>query len=103
MARDQVAHGGCFVRRRQSVETHDAGVRKPTQKYKFPKVLVLGDKHTVFPICKVKQLLIRRAPVSVAGRKDIVSEVGQRRVQNARCDADIQEKPHEASRTVTRS
>ncbi len=82
MASDQVAHGGCFLRRCQSVKPHDAEVKKPTQENKLPEVLVLGDKHAVLPVCKVEQLLVGGACISVGG-KDIVPETGQRRVQSA--------------------
>ncbi len=76
MVFDQVAHGDCFFRSGQTVQPHDAGVRKPTQKNEFPEVLVLGDKYAVFLVCEFKQFLVPSVCVSAAGRKDIVPEVG---------------------------
>ena len=80
-----------------------ARIRKTKRKDRLPEVLVLGDEDATFPVRDVERRLVRGIGKSVAGRKDVVPESGQRVAQDARRDADIKEELHEASRTKMRS
>ncbi len=52
MVRDQITHGGHFLRDRHADKTNDAWVRQAAYKYQLAKVLVFGNQDPLLLNCE---------------------------------------------------
>ena len=95
MVLDQFTHGLHLLCNLHVDEANNARMRQAMHKHEFTEVLVFGDEHPLLLVRQCKQRLISSLRIYLKGRKDIVSQVGQQRMQTAgRSTGVVEQKSH---------